>query len=400
MTTTTMTTTTMTKTMTENRHLSCAARCAALALAASCVCAPAALADERARVARWDGTSWSAPLLLESNLAGDAKYPVCVSFEGTGGQALVAWIREGEQRLRMQRWDGSAWGLLTTSDVVGTGGVGLVAAPLDAEDGVVIGVRRSESSGSSAPYSNYAVYSKEGSVSVGGCTTTGLVDSSVSGVNLPDKINASDGSPDKSYSNNSTASLSPGTYGSLSVGNGVTLNLSAGQYVFKEFDSYKNNTKLVCDTSGGNVIVIIANGNFKAKNGFEIQRSGSGVVGFYVNNGNFETKNNADIEAACVAHNGDITMGTGTTVLGHLFAKSNISVSSGTLTVPSWDIPGTSSASVQHLHGLIVDAGLPGSVSDLTSEDWEEAHEQPMGVSHLATGGAKRIVQWQEVSPH
>jgi hypothetical protein len=342
--------------------------------------------------ARYANTTWSSATQVDGGASAGV---FDIEFEGAGGALVAAWAEDGSDRLRFRRWDGVAWSGQTTTGAIGDGIAEILAAPLDDDDAVALLARLEETVGGEA-YSEYAVYSKEGNLDLSGVSVTGLTGKSVGGVSLPPNPGTSHGGSNKSYGNNANASLSPGSYGSLSVGNNTTINLTAGTYRFKEFDSDKNGTTLACDTSGGDITFIVANGNFKAKNDFAITRSGSGVVLFHVSNGSFETGNNATIDAMVAVHNGNIDTGNNTTVVGHLYAKSNITVNSGSVTLPSWGIPGASGTSAQAAWAVLVGGGSASSPIELTADPWEESSPLPLAISRKVGPRSFRILRWTE----
>lgn len=342
--------------------------------------------------AAWDGSSWSLSSTLSTDVGG-VTAPFAIAFEGSGGGAVAAWIEDGSQRITTSRWNGSAWSISGDTAVIGTLDR-VVAAAQRNDTGVVLGAIVREV-GAGEPYSEYIALSSEGNVELDGVTVNG--DTREGGVSLPPAPSVSSGSPDLSYGNNKTVSLAPGTRGKLSVGNNFTLNMTAGDYVFEEFDSDKNGTTLVGDTSGGDIRFIISNGNFKAKNNFTVTTIGPGVIEFIVVNGNWEVKNNTTIEAMVVVHNGNLSFGNGADITGHLYAKGNIEGGSGTLTVPGSWIPGGGGPETREAHALIVSSGAPGSISTL-STGWT-AGELPLAISHPVSAGSPTILRWSEVEP-
>lgn len=344
--------------------------------------------NETLYVSFWDGSTWSTATSIATDLDGTGNYPFGVSYEGAGGGAIAAWAGRGDTVVRTRRWDGSSWGPTTSTGTVGADIVDLVVAPRDGEADVIIAARRS---------TRYVAHTEAGSLGLAGVTVTGAVSVNGAGVDLPASPGGTSGAPDLGYGNGDDQTISPGSYGTLSVGNGTTLRFTAGTYVFESFDSNKNGTELIFDTSGGDVTFVVDSGDVDLGNSASIQRTGSGTVRFHVLDGDFDADNSATFDAMIVTHDGTISLRNDATITGHLFASSNIDVTSGTLSLPTWKIAGSSETSGESVGALVVDDGTPGSVATITASDWIELTDHPVAISHQVGAAGWRIVRWREI---
>jgi hypothetical protein len=355
--------------------------------------------DESVRVSEFDGSSWSVAELVASTLAGAGDYPFGLAFEGSGGNATIVWREQGESRLRGRTWDGDAWGATSTSNVIADDVVEIIAEPRNGAEAIVIAARRHTSS-YLEEYANYAAYSENGPLDLGTTTVTGLVGFDLSDVVLPVPPSAASGPDDLTYGHNKDITLAPGSYGTLSVGNRVTLRLSAGMYAFESSTSDLEDLVFIADTSEGDVEIVFTSGNLKSMNNFRIVRLGDGVASLDILAGDLILKNNAAIECVVTVHAGSIDIGMNADIVGHVFSSDSLAIDSGSLSLPAWAIAGTTLLTAQSVEGLIVNSGVPGPAVPLNAAVWTLPIRQPVAVARPAPSSFPRIVQWIEVAPH
>lgn len=336
--------------------------------------------------ARHDNTAWSSATQIDGGARDEA---FDIEYEGSAGALVAAWAEDGSDRVRFRRWDGVSWGAETQSNALTGNVVEVLATALDAEAAVVLAARAE---------SKIVVYTENGTVSLGATSVDGIVASNLPNFGFPANPGASHGATDYSYGNNQTVTLAPGSYRTLSVGNNFTLNLSAGTYRFKESVSNKSSTHFVCDTSGGDVTIIFADGDLQVGNQFEVSRSGSGVVLLHVSDGDFVAGHSASIEAMIAVHKGEISLGNTPAVVGRLFASDDITAGMGvgSITQPSWDIPGESGTNAQEAWAVVVDSGSASSPIQLTADSWVRTTTLPLAISRMVGPRAIRILRWTE----
>jgi hypothetical protein len=342
---------------------------------------------ETFRTSSWDGDTWSATSLMTSDLAGSDTFPMAVSFEGAENGALAIWRDESDDRLRFRRLTESGWSSEYATLPVGADVVELLAAPRMRLPGAVVIARRAGAVGSE-PWRDYAIYSEAGAISVhASAEVTGKTGENVPGVALPDAPAVSAGATNLFYGNNDDATIAPGAYKALSVGQNCTLRFSAGEYVFTNFDSNKNGTHLVFDTTGGNVEFFLTSGDFKANNALKIERLGDNDVFIHILDGDFVSKNNEIIDAVIAVHDGALEVGMSANVTGHLLASGDVHVgNSGQIVIPA----------TQSLVALLIDEGVASAPTTLNATPWSGASPMPMDVSRRTGAHSYRIIEWAE----
>jgi hypothetical protein len=275
----------------------------------------------------YNGTTWGSVTTLDSNMATGYERRMDVAYEREGNRALALWHTNGQNALRYRTWSSGAWsGALVGPDMGSeTRIVRLVPGVLDNDEVMAaVQIRGVTALG------DYQIYSQTGVDSLGTTAVQGLVGQQIAGVNLPAAPSVTPGAVDKTYPNNTTTTIAPGSYRDLNVGNSFVGNLSAGTYIFRNASS-GNGTTFNCDTTGGDVTIIFT-GTVGAWNGLNIGNTGKGQVIFQLITGSFSANNNASVfNASVIAYAGSITFGNNTTLEGRLYANGNITVGSGTI---------------------------------------------------------------------
>jgi hypothetical protein len=291
--------------------------------------------------------------------------------------------------VRSRTWDGASWSVEQT-------GPTLAAAP----QRVRLGAGHSGSQvvaacllrPSSLSIDDYLVYA-DSSLSLGSTVVHGPYAANASGVNLPTPPSATYGSTNLSYGNSQAVTIAPGNYGDCTFGNYCVINLSAGTYRFKTFDISDNAITMPCDTSAGDIVFIIANGNLQPGNSFVVTNTGAGLCTFHIINGDFQAGNNATITGADFrVYTGNIQIGNGLTVYGTLWASANVQLNSGNVYAYT-----ASAGTSGPLVALPFADGVPGSASTLSSDarggaSWESFQLE-------APPPRLRITNWREVAP-
>lgn len=339
----------------------------------------------------WNGASWGAQTTLDAAAASKTERRVGIAYQPDGLGALVVWHTNGQNAVRYRTWSGAAWSGTLIGPDLGSESRIIRLAPGQTGDEVFAAVQRE---GPTTLY-DYEVYSQTGTVSVGGAAVTGLTGQGVAGIVLPAPPAYSVGAVDKNYAAG-TYTLAPGNYRNLTTANGVTLNLSSGTYVFNSYTSNNNNENFVCDASSGDVVLILATGDFNPKNKLDITATGGGQMVVHVINGNFQGKNNAAIlNLSVFAYNGYIDFKNGTNVVGQLYARGNVTISAGTVTGDGMTASeqGNSRLSVMRWSGGTLGAATTMSNSLLGYGDREcfDVSQPPLGQIML------RVSRWREV---
>lgn len=254
---------------------------------------------------------------------------------------------------------------------------------------------------SSVPtYEDYLVYSSGGNLNYGSMQVYGLQGSQISGMNLPPPPSGSSGSANLAYGNNATATIAPGAYRDITAGNGLTLNVSAGDYVFRSIPGTGNNLRFIANTTNGDVNLVFTNGNVSTGNNFQIIRNGEGRVYMHIVNGNFQSGNNADIAGHVYVHNGNFQTGNNLTVSGRVYASGNVQAGNNNVVTDGGQgsAPGPFST-------VLWTSGSPSSPVIVADELHGDSPRMPFALSAPVEGTASpagipvRVVRWREVSP-
>ena len=340
----------------------------------------------------WNGTSWSASTVLETNVSAAAERRFDLAYQPDGAYAMIAWHAAGTTSLRYRTYSsgGLASGLLSTANL-GSEPLSVHLSPGGAANSVSMGVRRR----GAVSYGDYVMYSTGGNVTTGNATVNGLTGSG-GAVSIPSAPAGSSNSNHVTVSNNATRNLSPGSYGYLAVGNGVTVNFTAGDYFIEYFNgSGANNTNLNFNTSAGDVRLILTNGSFQGQNNLAMTNSGGGRVGLYVKNGNFYMSNGltaAGIELYVL--NGNIDLGNNTNFSGGMFASGNVHVATGSVSLGH-----TIATQPDLLTALIFSDGLAGTPSPISSSITSISTCDAFSLAGTPSSSTLRITRWREISP-
>lgn len=348
----------------------------------------------RVRACIWNGSAWGTMTTLTSATTNANAYERRVEavFQPDGERALVVWHEPGDASPRFRTWNGAAWSSAGTGPSLGYEARAFDVWPGASGDEVFVAALHR-----TAPIElgDYVAYTSGGNINAS--NVIGLQGRQITGVDLPPPPSDPAGSVDKSYGNNVTVSLDPGAYRDLSMGNGVTLRMRAGTYVFREWKSSGNNCLLECDTSEGDTVFIVRNGNVipGGNNTLRVGRSGPGKVYIHVVNGNLEAKNNGSIVNAIVyVYNGNVDLGNNTHLSGALFAKGNINIGSGIVAEDIDENP-------EHPPRLSVMRWSGGALGTPHTAGWAMPSLPGRDVSGFfrVMSPTMRVVQWREVGP-
>jgi len=130
----------------------------------------------------------------------------------------------------------------------------------------------------------------------------------------------SHGAADLSFSDSAAAGIDAGSYQDLWAESDATLNLTAGEYEFRDvwLDA---RAKIVADTTGGDV-VIKASGDFVLADSGRVEVLGDGQVWIYASD-DINIGDGAVVRANMLAFD-DMWIGTGSDVEGMLYAHDNL----------------------------------------------------------------------------
>lgn len=349
----------------------------------------ATLDDQRdVNLSRWNGASWGAFTEVETDAGAADGRLVDLAYQPGGARALAAWRRTGESRVRYRSWNGLSWSSTLSGPDLGSQPQGIVLGPGREDDQVLMAVRRR----GAGTLLDYLTYTQNGDLDVSGVTFEGPTGERIAGVTLPAPPAGASNSNDLFYGNSATVNLAPGVYGAVTANNNLTLNMSAGTYIFRRLDVH-NNLTLNLNTTNGDITVILDNGDLHAVNNAEILNTGDGRAVFHVKNGNVDIKNNADVvNADFYVYSGGIGVGNNAEIRGTLYATQDISIGSGTVTMPAYFTGGPGSVSA-----VVWTGGVPGPAATLTTA-------APGGTGAVAVGERPpflrpRVTLWREIDP-
>lgn len=344
-------------------------------------------------VQRWDGSAVGLPLAAETSLgpAGlERGFDLAYCLDGS--RASLVWFRPTALRtILMRNWSGASWSLASTAATLSHDAAVVRLSPSQSSSEVIAAVQTRPAV---ANINNYTLYT-ESVFSPGTTTYLGTAGANVAGIDLPSPPSATHGSLNQSYGNNVTVSIAPGSYGDYSFGNSCTANLTAGTYRFKTFGTDKNSFRLRADTSAGDVVFILANGNFQALNDLTIETTGGGMVWLHVLNGNVDLKNNATISRARVyVYNGNIDIGHNLSAVGTFWASGNINLSGGVVYPDSLQ-PGTTARLVT----FPITGGVAGSVSTQSTGLFASPLLRSFDLAAPPRAGGVALASWNDVAP-
>jgi hypothetical protein len=276
--------------------------------------------------------------------------------------------------------------------------------PQDAADGVVLIGRRqaSPASGGAGGLGSYIAYSSGMSVVLRDrVSTTGLVGSQVSGVSLPATPAGVAGGTSVGLNYDETRTLAPGNYLDLSMYDRTTLNLSSGTYVFRQFGTIGYDSRFNCDTSAGNITIIVLQSALTFRDRWRLNNSGGGQVSVNAVNGAISLGYDTVVNGAFIAYASTITASDRARVTGHLFASGSIVVGyDAVISTPSWTFTSSGTGTTTHrLYAALLAAGVPGTVTTLTTGDISGTDPPAVAVSLPAVPAPARIVRWYEKAP-
>lgn len=342
------------------------------------------------RAMRWDGASWSSATVFETNAGAAGERRLDLAHEPDGSHAVLAWHAAGTTLLRYRSFTGGAWSSQQTTSNLGSEplSVHLEAGP--APSGIAAAVRRR----GAVSFADYVMYSTSGSVSSGSASVYGSVGSG-GVVALPAAPSGSSNSNNITISNNGTRSLAPGSYGYISVGNSATINLVAGDYFIEYFGGGSSNgTRFRFDTSGGDIRLVLTNGNFQSRNNLAMSNTGGGRVGVYVKNGSIQVGSDAAVSGVeLYALNGNIEFGSNASVSGAMYASGNVQVNSGFVSVGH-----TLATPPDPLSAIIFTDGVAATPSTVSTSINSISSCDAFSLSGLPSAQAVRVVRWREVA--
>lgn len=348
-------------------------------------------ASNDAATYRWSSSTWGAGSIIETSMRAPDRQLVHAAYQRDGLTAVVAWQHAGGTGLRYRTWDGSSWSATSNGPSLGSEAQAVHVSAGANTDEVLVAARTP----GTLVYNDYAVLSQAGSASVGPTVVNGLVGGSSTGLSLPLPPVGVPGATNLSCGNNGTIDISPGNYGSISVGQNSTVNFNgAGTYVFTAFASNSNATVMNFDASAGDISVIFTAGDLDVRNTAQIITTGSGHVSIHVLAGNIDFGSSAAINSAALyAYNGTITFGTGLDASAVLYALNSVTLTGGTLSMPGWFVGG-----VGELSATPWTAGTPGSTTWLTTSFPAVGSWDPLCLHSPASASSIIIVRWREVS--
>lgn len=349
---------------------------------------------------------WSTTAQVATSVDTSLAVPAAISFEGTGGGLVAAWLVASSEQVRMSRKAaGGSWSTAALSGSLGTGLQAVALTARDDADGVVLTARRT-STAAASPYGSaagYVMYSSNGTATNGDrASITGLVGAQVAGVSLPTAPSGTDGPNNVTVSNDGTSTLAAGNYRDLSFADRCTINLSAGTYVFRKLSGSGNDSRFTCTTSGGDVNIIFLQASAAFRDRFTISNSGGGSVTLHFLGGTVTFGNDANLTANLIHYEGRIGCGDRIRLTGRIFTKANASTGyDGVLTLPGGSSGGggSSGTSGHRLHAMLVSAGSIGSATELTSADFAGTAAPAVAVTSPAVRAVAKVVRWRETAP-
>ncbi|MDX2116515.1 MAG: hypothetical protein SFZ24_12970 [Planctomycetota bacterium] len=357
----------------------------------------------RLDVAAVEHGAWSSAALVASTVDLAADAPAALAFEGSGGALTAAWLSPGSSAVSVSRRpEGGAWSGASQTAALAAGLEEVALAPVDSEAATVLLARATaEGSGGGPAVADYSLYSETNIVLQGTDNQyAGLVGSQAAGVLIPDPLAASAGSTNITVGQDASRTLTPGNYRDLNFGDRSRITFDgAGTYVFRRLTLSGVDCRWTCVTGSGDITIIFMQGETEFRDGWIVERTGSGAVALHTVAGNFKMGHDGRMDFVLSVHAGEIKMGDRNQISGHMFARDLIDIGHENIfAAPSWAYPG--SGGTQTLHeafGLLVSASGPGSPVALMSAPVEGDAAPPMAAPEPAASHAPAIVRWREV---
>jgi hypothetical protein len=346
--------------------------------------------NNQINVNNWTGSAWGSNLTIETSAAANTRPRVDVSYQPDGAKALVVWHKSGQNSLPYRTWSGGAWSSQQTGPdmTAQTQTLRLVRGFNSTE--IMMLARRS----AGTSYADYNVYSQNSTVTTSGTVITGSYGGNT-GYSLPAPPSGTAGTNNIAIANNTTQTIAPGTYGSLTAGDADTINFSAGTYIFSTWTFHDRE---ICnlDSSAGPVIIIVTTGGISDHDQTTFNNTGNGPVQINITGGDLllhdsETFTNIDM----LVYNGSATYHANTNGTLNLYASGAIVFQNQGTISPNplgFGAPPACSA-------VLWTSGSPGARSDLSTSLVPAGVADPIDLAGDPMPSSAKLDSWAAVAP-
>jgi hypothetical protein len=335
----------------------------------------------------WSGTAWGTNLVAETTAAAAHQARVDVAYQRNGSKALAVWHKSGQTSLLYRTWSGGAWSSQQTGPDMTSDSKSIKLDRGYGSDEIMMLVRRA----GPLDYTDFNVYSQNGTVTTGTTVISGLSGGSTSGVSLPVAPSATAGATNLSLT---SGTISPGAYGTLTLTSPTSnVTLTAGTYVFS---SVSMQGTMTLNSTGGPITVNITSGGLTGENNCTFVNTGESLVQFNIIGGDLLFKNSATMtNVTILVYNGSATFKNSADGQMNLWASGNIDFKNNGTISPNgvgYGTPGKVSA-------VLWTNGAAGSMTDLCTSNTPAATNDPFALAGSPMPGSPVLNGWASVAP-
>lgn len=337
----------------------------------------------------WTGSAWGRTQSLDSTGFTGFTPRFDAAWQSDGTRAVVAWARNGSGLVRSRTWNGTSWSSESSGPTLGANLERIRLTPASTTGDIIAACQLKPATTS---VGDLLLYSGT-SISLGSTTVHGEYASSPPALSLPSSPGSSVGTTDLTYGNNATATIAPGSYRDWTFGNSCTFSLSAGTYRFRSMSTDKNTLTINCDTSRGDISLIVTTGNVQPKNNCTITSTGGGVTTIHVLGGDFAPREATLTGVNVIVYAGGVSSSSNLTVSGTVWASGAVSLNNGDFH-GNPDRRGSGGA----LQAFVYSSGVAGSIFDAASACQGTAPADCFEASWAPAASQARITRWRETS--
>ncbi len=337
----------------------------------------------------WTGTAWGAAQSLDTSGDTGLSPHFDAAWQSDGSKAVVAWTRADAALVRSRTWDGTAWSSERTGPTLAANLDRIRLTPAPGSTGVLAACQLRPATSS---VNDLLLYSAT-SVSPGTTIIHGSYASAIGTISLASPPSATYGTTDLTYGNNASATIAPGDYRDWTFGNTCTFNLSAGTYRFKSMSTGTNTLKINCDTSAGDIAIVVATGDVAPNNGCVMTTSGGGVTTLHVLAGAFSPREATLTGFNVMVYAGGVSSASRLTLYGTLWVQGAVSLNAGDI-YGYQDRAGSPGA----LAAFAFTDGVPGSATTISSSISGTAPADCFEPAWAQETKKPRITRWKESS--
>lgn len=343
--------------------------------------------NNQINVNNWTGSAWGTNTVIDTSAAANNEPRVDLAFQPDGATGLVVWHTSGQNSLRYRTWSGSAWSSQQTGPNM-TSETESIRLVRGANSNVILMLARRAGS---AGYAAYNVYSENGTITTGTTVVSGTTGSS--GTPLPTAPSVTAGSTNLNPSSGTT--ISPGSYGTLTVDDNTTVNFIAGTYTFSSW-SMDNSATYNFNTSAGPITVNITTGDLDGKNTATFTNSGGAPVRINVIGGDVKFKNDTTFtNIEMIVYNGKVEFKNNTNGTLDLSASGNIKFKNNGVLSPN----GIDTGMPGLLSAVLWTNGSPGTRTDLCTAVVAAGVVDPCDLAPSPLSSSPAMSTWASVEP-